>query len=59
MGPALDVLEAQLVATGRGTDAVHKMRSSVVVASPSQGRPGSTRPPMMRRDPRGHRERRP
>jgi hypothetical protein len=38
---------------------VNKMRSSIVVASPAQGRPGSTRPPMMRRDPRGHRERRP
>jgi poly(A) polymerase len=59
MGPALDVLEAQLVATGRGTDAVHKMRSSIVVARQPQGRPGSTRPPMMHRDPRGHRERRP
>jgi poly(A) polymerase len=55
MGPALDVLEAELVAAGRGTEAVHKMRATEVVHG---GRPASGRPVQMHRDVRGPRERR-
>jgi poly(A) polymerase len=55
MGSALDVLEAELVASGRTTDTVHKMRSASVAAG---GRAASTRPPTIRRDVRGLRERR-
>jgi poly(A) polymerase len=57
MGPALDVLEAELVAAGKATDVVHKMRANDV-APIGSGRSSSTRPPAMRRDMRGHRERR-
>jgi hypothetical protein len=57
MGPALDVLEAELVAAGKATDVVHRMRANDV-APIGSGRPSSTRPPAMRRDMRGHRERR-
>jgi poly(A) polymerase len=55
MGPALDVLEAELLGSGRGTEAVNKMRSADVLVS---GRPSSTRPPPAHRDVRGPRERR-
>jgi len=55
MAPALDVLEAELVASGRGTDAIDKMRSSGESAKAT--RPASARPPAARRDVRGHRER--
>ena len=54
MGPALDVLEAELLASGRGTDAVHKMRAAAVAA----GRAVSSRAPTIRRESRGLRERR-
>jgi poly(A) polymerase len=51
--PALDVLEAELLASGRSTDAVHKMRAGHVVA------PGrSTSRPTAYRDVRGSRQRR-
>jgi poly(A) polymerase len=46
MGSALDVLEAELLASGRGADMVQRMRAAEVA-----GRPPSTRPP--RRDARG------
>jgi poly(A) polymerase len=55
MGPALDVLEAELLASGRPTDAVQKMRSAAGAAG---GRPTSTRPPALHRDIRGARARR-
>jgi poly(A) polymerase len=55
MSSALDVLEAELVASGRATDAVHKMRSASV---PAGGRAASARPAPQRRDVRVHRERR-
>ena len=55
MIPALDVLEAELVAAGKDTAAVDRMRSAV---SPSPGRAASSRPPGMRRNLRSHRERR-
>jgi poly(A) polymerase len=55
MGPALDVLEAELVAAGRGTDAVSKMRAADVVLG---GRHQSARPAQVHRDVRGPRERR-
>jgi poly(A) polymerase len=55
MGPALDVLEAELLAAGRGTEAVHKLRSTELAAG---GRSPSSRPSGVRRDVRGHRERR-
>ena len=48
--PALDVLEAELISSGRSTEAVAKMRAS------DSARPPSTRPP--HRDVRGLRERR-
>jgi poly(A) polymerase len=47
MAPALDVLEAELLASGRGTEAVQKLRATEA-ATP---RPASTRPP-----PRAHRD---
>jgi poly(A) polymerase len=53
--PALDVLEAGLIATGRSTDAVEKMRANVVI---SPGRPSSSRPSGGYRDVRGPRQRR-
>ncbi|HLK41350.1 MAG TPA: polynucleotide adenylyltransferase PcnB [Polyangiaceae bacterium] len=49
LGPALDVLEAELVASGRGTEVVAKMRAADSL------RPASSRPP--HRDVRGSRER--
>jgi poly(A) polymerase len=55
MGPALDVLEAELLAGGRSTEAVHKMRASDALVG---GRTASSRPAQMHRDVRGHRERR-
>jgi poly(A) polymerase len=55
MGPALDVLEAELLASGRDTDGVHKMRAAAPAAG---GRAVSTRAPTLRRDARGLRERR-
>jgi hypothetical protein len=55
MGPALDVLEAELLGAGKATEMVHKMRATDV--APMGSRP-STRPPALRRDMRGHRERR-
>ena len=56
MGPALDVLEAELLGAGKATEMVQKMRATDVL--PSGGRTSSARPPGMRRDVRGHRERR-
>jgi poly(A) polymerase len=53
--PALDVLEAELLAAGRSAEAVHKMRAGHVVVA---GRAPSSRPPSTRRDVRGHRPRR-
>jgi poly(A) polymerase len=53
--PALDVLEAELLAAGRPTEAVQKMRAGHVVVA---GRPSSSRPPGPRRDVRGPRQRR-
>jgi poly(A) polymerase len=50
MGPALDVLEAELLASGRGTESLQKLRSDVVVA----GRAPSGRPAAPRRNVRGH-----
>ncbi|HXN31431.1 MAG TPA: polynucleotide adenylyltransferase PcnB [Polyangiaceae bacterium] len=55
MGPALDVLEAELLASGGDTGAVHTMRAAAVAAG---GRAVSTRAPTMRRESRGLRERR-
>ncbi|HEY8042453.1 MAG TPA: polynucleotide adenylyltransferase PcnB [Polyangiaceae bacterium] len=55
MGPALDVLEAELLSTGKGVEAVQKMRAAEAAVS---GRPSSTRPAAMHRDVRGHRPRR-
>ena len=54
MSSALDVLEVELFVAGRGTELVHKMRAAVDAAG---GRSPSTRPPTMRRDVRGLRER--
>ncbi|HZU85555.1 MAG TPA: polynucleotide adenylyltransferase PcnB [Polyangiaceae bacterium] len=53
MGPALDVLEAELAASGRETDVVDKMRALAVTTS---GRGASARPSSVHRDVRGHRE---
>ena len=53
--PALDVLEAELLATGRSPDPVRKMREGHVVVA---GRAAPSRPPSGRRDVRGHRQRR-
>jgi poly(A) polymerase len=55
MGPALDVLEAELIATGRSTEGVQKMRVGNVVTA---GRPSSARPAGAYRDVRGARQRR-
>jgi len=57
MGPALDVLEAELLGAGKATEMVHEMRATDV-APLAGGRTGSARPPALRRDVRGHRERR-
>ncbi len=54
MGPALDVLEAELLASGRATEAVQKLRAAEAAAP----RPASTRPPRPYRDVRGARGRR-
>jgi poly(A) polymerase len=54
MSPALDVLEAELLASGRETDAVQKLRA----ADEANPRPASTRPPRAHRDVRGGRGRR-
>ncbi|MDP9149166.1 MAG: polynucleotide adenylyltransferase PcnB [Myxococcota bacterium] len=53
MGPALDVLEAELIASGRATEMVHKLRAANVPV----GRP--PRAPGLHRDVRGHRTRNP
>jgi poly(A) polymerase len=55
MGPALDVLEAELLSCGKSTEAVQKLRSND--AAPG-GRTPSTRPARVRREARGHRARR-
>ena len=55
MTPALDVLEAELLASGRGTDAVEKLRAAEAAAPrPTSARP----PPRVHRDVRGGRGRR-
>jgi len=54
MAPALDVLEAELLASGKGTEAVQKIRATEL----GSARPSSTRPPPVHRDVRGHRDRR-
>jgi len=54
MGPALDVLEAELLASGRTTEAVQKLRGAEIAAP----RSASTRPPRPHRDVRGARSRR-
>ena len=56
MGPALDVLEADLLSTGRSTDVVKKLRASEI---PHAGRSPSTRSAAAHRNVRGARERRP
>jgi poly(A) polymerase len=53
--PALDVLEAELLANGRSTEAVQKMRAGHVVVA---GRSSASRAPSAYRDVRGHRQRR-
>jgi poly(A) polymerase len=55
MGSALDVMEAELLAAGKGTEAVRKLRGTELVVA---GRAPSTRPPPAHRDVRGQRERR-
>jgi poly(A) polymerase len=55
MGPALDVLETELIASGRDTEVVHKMRSASATVG---GRSASSRPASMHRDVRGQRARR-
>jgi poly(A) polymerase len=55
MAPALDVLEAELVATGRSPEAAHKLRGG---DGTQGGRASSTRPPPHHRNVRGARERR-
>jgi poly(A) polymerase len=54
MSPALDVLEAEMLASGKATDAVQKLRA----ADAANPRPASTRPPRAHRDVRGGRGRR-
>jgi poly(A) polymerase len=54
MGPALDVLETELLGAGKSTEVVHKMRAADVAAGGQ--RPVAARP-AMRRDVRGHRPR--
>jgi poly(A) polymerase len=56
MGAALDVMEAELLAGGKGTEAVRKLRGADLVAPGA--RSPSTRPPPAHRDVRGQRERR-
>ena len=53
MGAAVDVLEAELIGSGRGTDAIQKLRTAVG----GNGR-SSARPPAAHRDVRGQRPRR-
>jgi poly(A) polymerase len=55
MGPALDVLEADLLSLGRPTDVVQKLRAADAQASRSP----SARPSAAHRNVRGSRERRP
>jgi poly(A) polymerase len=55
MGPSLDVFEAELLAEGRATDSVQRMRASDQAGA---GRPPSVRPAPMRREVRRPRERR-
>jgi hypothetical protein len=55
MAPALDVLEAELLASGRSTEAAQKRRASEVA---NGGRQPSTRAHAIHRDVRGHRDRR-
>ncbi len=52
IGPAIDVLEVELVSAGRSPEPAHKLRGSDAARMPS------TRPPGTHRDVRGHRERR-
>jgi poly(A) polymerase len=54
MAPALDVLEIELVAAGRSTDLVERLRSAHASAIPH---PVEARPAPRRREPRAHRER--
>ena len=56
MGPALDVLEADLLSNGRSTDVVKKLRASEI---PSAGRAPAARSSGAHRNVRGARERRP
>jgi poly(A) polymerase len=53
IGPAIDVLEVELVSSGKSPEAAHKLRGT-----DGLGRLPSTRPPGIHRDVRGHRERR-
>jgi poly(A) polymerase len=55
MAPALDVLEAELLASDRATDAVRTMRKAAVSAA---GRPPAGRPAQLPREARGARTRR-
>jgi len=54
MAPALDVLEAELLAADRTTDSVKKLRAA---SAPVAGRAPAARPSALHRDVRGHRER--
>jgi poly(A) polymerase len=54
MAPALDVLEAELLAADRTTDSVKKLRAA---SAPLAGRAPAARPSALHRDVRGHRER--
>jgi poly(A) polymerase len=54
MAPAVDVLEAELLAAGRSTELAQKLRSESV----NGARLPSTRPPGIHRDLRGYRDRR-
>jgi len=54
MPPALDVLEAELLAADRTTDSVKKLRAA---SAPIAGRVPTARPSALHRDVRGHRER--
>ena len=56
IGSAIDVMEAELLAAGQGTEAVRKLRGAEL-ATAGRGAP-SSRPQSPRRDVRGHRERR-
>jgi poly(A) polymerase len=55
MAPALDVLEAEFLASGKETDAIHKMR---LAAGATGGRSASARAPGIHREVRAHRARR-